>query len=136
MHYISKTCWIHLKNVLKTPWRHVNENSSTWWYIWKTSWKGLEDVFKTSLQDVFKTFWRRLEDVFKTFLQDVLKKFWKCLQDVWPRWICSEVLKTSSDDVWLGKANLSWWKYNEILNYFSDTLTRKSSEVWSRQIFL
>ena len=41
----------------------------------------LQDVFKTSCQDVFKTSSRYLQDVFKTFsrhLQDVLQR---CLQD-------------------------------------------------------
>ena len=57
----------------------------------------LQDIFKTSCQDVFRTFWRRLQDVFKTssrnfqdvfktssgHLQDVFKTFWRRLQDVW-----------------------------------------------------
>ena len=51
----------------------------------KTFWGRLEDVLKTSFQDVLKTFWKRLqsvlarclEDVLKTFLQDVLKTFWQ-----------------------------------------------------------
>ena len=84
---------------------------SSWPYIFKTSSRRFQDVFKTScqyvfktssrhLQDVFKTPLRRFEDVFKTSprrlakmssrrFQDVLSsytvlvnKFSRCLQDV------------------------------------------------------
>ena len=73
----------------------------------------LENVLKTSLQDILKmpwrrlqyalkTFWslledvlaRRLQDVLKTFLQDVLKTSWKYLEDVLARRL-ENVLKTS-----------------------------------------
>ena len=68
----------------------------------KTSSRRLQDVFKTSCQDVFKTFSRRLQDVFKTFsrrlqdvlqkrLQDIFKTSSKRLQDV-----LKNVFKTSS----------------------------------------
>ena len=39
----------------------------------------LENLLKTSLQDVLKMSWRHLEDVFKTS--------WRRLEDIWPRWI-------------------------------------------------
>ena len=47
--------------------------------VLKTS---LQDILKMpskSLEDVFKTSWRCLEDFLKTFLQDVLKMFWRRL---------------------------------------------------------
>ena len=75
---------------------------SSWPFVFKTSSRRFEDVFKTSCKNVFKTSSRRLQDVLKTssrhlqdvsprHLQDVLKNFFKIssrrLQDV---------LKTSS----------------------------------------
>ena len=61
----------------------------------------LENVLKTSLQDVLKMSWRRLEDFLETSwrrlenvlktpwrrLEDVLKTSWRCLEEVWPRQI-------------------------------------------------
>ena len=45
----------------------------------------LQNVLKTSLQDVLKTPWRCLEDVFARRLRDVLKRnlktSWRCLED-------------------------------------------------------
>ena len=53
--------------------------------------------------------WRRLEDVLKTS--------WRRLEDVWPRriyWSSSrlleDVLKTSSEDVWVRWIYSSWWR--------------------------
>ena len=70
--YILKTClqekfnlMINLENILKTSLQDVL----------KMSWRRLRDVLKKFLLDIFKTFWRRLEDVLKTFLQDVLKTY-------------------------------------------------------------
>ena len=83
------------EDVFKTSSRRLDQDQ----YICfgHTSSRRLQDVFKTSsrrpaktswryLQDVFKTFWRRLQDVFKTssrhlnkHLQDVLQR---CLWDV------------------------------------------------------
>ena len=66
-----------------------------------TSWKRLEDVFKTSsrplakttsrcIQDVFKTSSRRLaktslkrlQDVLQIHLEDIFTTFWRCLQNI------------------------------------------------------
>ena len=73
---------IRLQNVLKMFSRR----------ICKTSWRRFEDVLKMSwrgLENVLKTSWRRLEDVLKTYGQD---EYIGLDQDV---------LKTSSEDVWL-----------------------------------
>ena len=75
----------------------------------------LENILKISLQEVLKTSWRRLEDVLKTFLQDVLKTSWKRLEDVLKTYsqdeyigLDQDVLKTSSEDVWLRRIYSSW----------------------------
>ena len=58
----------------------------------------LQNVFKTSCQDVFKTFWRRLQDNFKTSsrrLKNVFKTSDKRLQDVLQKSL-QDVFKASS----------------------------------------
>ena len=76
---------IRLENVLKTSLQDVLKIS---WIrlegVFKTSWRHLEDVLKTFLQDVLKTFWRRFEDTLKTF--------WRRLQEVLER-LLEDVLK-------------------------------------------
>ena len=64
----------------------------------------LEQVLKSSLQDVLKTSSKRLEDVLKTFLRDVLKTSWR-------RMIKTNILvliKTSSEDVCIRWIYSSW----------------------------
>ena len=92
LQYVSQTRWILLKDQ-----RLANKNSSTWWYVFKTSWRCLQDVFARRLEDVLKTSWRRLS-----------KTSWRCLEKVWTRRIywswprrLGDVSKTSSEDVWL-----------------------------------
>ena len=68
---------VRLTNMLNTSQRLVNKNSLTWWFVFKTSWRCLQDVFARRLEDVLKTFWRRLEHVLKTS--------WKRLEDVFWR---------------------------------------------------
>ena len=48
----------------------------------KTSSRRLQDVFKTSCQDVFKTFSRRLQDVLQKRLQDIFKTSSRRFEDV------------------------------------------------------
>ena len=55
----------------------------------------VQDVFKTSCQDVFKTFSRRLEDVLQKRLQDIFKTSSRHFQDVL-RTRLLNVFKTSS----------------------------------------
>ena len=71
----------------------------------------LENVLKTSLQDVLKISWRRLEDVFKTShrrLENVFKTPWRRLEDVWPRRIYWSWSRRLEDVFWrpLSKANM------------------------------
>ena len=72
------------------------------------------------LQDVLKRSWRCLEDVLMTswtLFYDVLETSWRRLKDVWPNriyWFRSrrlkDVLKTSSEDVWVRRIYSSWWR--------------------------
>ena len=55
----------------------------------------LENILKTSLQDVLKTSWRCLEDVFARRLQDVLKTY-GLDENIG---LDQDVLKTFSEDV-------------------------------------
>ena len=84
--------------------RSVNKYSLAWWYI-----------LKTSLQYVLKTFWRRLEDVLKeswsrmtnTNLFVVLRTSW---EDVWLKRLDLSLkmyLRTKANDVFV-KANVCW----------------------------
>ena len=67
--------------------------------FFKTSWRLLEDVLKTLLQDVLKTSWKRLEEVLKTYGQD---EYIGLDQDVfWRRKAKANIfvlIKTSSED--------------------------------------
>ena len=81
-----------------------------------TSWKPLEDVLRMPWRRFCKTSWRCLEDVLRKPWQDLLKMSWRRLEDAWPRrrnWFLSkrfqDVLKTSSEDVWVRQMYLSWW---------------------------
>ena len=68
------------EDVFKTSWSRPIYSS--WLYVFKTSSRRFQDVFKTSCKNVFKTSSRRLQDVLKTssrHLQDVLQRY---LQDV------------------------------------------------------
>ena len=87
--------------VSKTSWGRVNNNSLTWWYFLKASWRSNEDIFGRRFEDVFKTFWqdtlkmswRRLENAFKTSWKRMTKvnilvlnkTSWKRLEDVFWR---------------------------------------------------
>ena len=72
--------------MLKTTQRLVNKNSLLWWYVFKTSWKCLQDVFATRFEDVLKTSWRRLEDEWTRRI------YWS-----WSRRL-EDVFKMSSED--------------------------------------
>ena len=83
---LCKTSWIRLEDVWLTRiylfWsRHLED-------VLKTA---SEDEGKRCLQDVFKApssrrmkmSWRCLEDVLQTFLQDILKTFWRRFKTSW-----------------------------------------------------
>ena len=79
---------IRLENVLKTSLQDVLKMSS----------KRLEDVLKTSwrrLEDVLKTHWRGLGKMSWRCLKNILKISWTCLGDAFARRL-ENVLKTSS----------------------------------------
>ena len=109
---------------------------TSWRYLCKRSWRRLEDVLKTFLQDVLKTSWRCLEDVFARRLEDV---FWRrkakanifVLKTSWRRLLktkTKDVFKTSSrllrqDEclVWItvlkqeAEVVINWFSSNEII---------------------
>ena len=110
-------------------WRRANKNSLTWWYILKTSWRCLENIFTMLLENLLKTTWRSrgktssrcLEGILKVSWKRFCKTYWRRLtrryENVWARLTYSswsrhleEVLKTSSKDVWLRRIWL--WTYN------------------------
>ena len=101
--------------MLNTSQRLVNKNSLTWWYVFKTSWRCLQDVFARRLEDVLKTSWRRLENVLKTS--------WRGIEDVFARRL-EVVLKTS-------------WRRMEktnILVLTKTSWTRLEHVIWRRMI--
>ena len=68
----------------------------------------LENVWKTSLQDVLKMYWRRLEYVLNMSQRPFCKTSWKGLENVlktsWRGMVKTTILvliKTSSEDVWV-----------------------------------
>ena len=84
----------------------------------------LENVLKRSLQDVLKTSWRCLEDVFARRLEDVLKTY---DQDDYIG-LDQDVLKTSSEDVWVRRISLSWSRC------FEDVFWRWRRKTCSRRL--
>ena len=82
--HVFKTLSRHVFNtssrhVFKTSSRRLQHNNFS---SSNTSWRCLQDAFKTYLQDVLEDEkllrWRNVEDVFKTCLQDVFKTY-QCL---------------------------------------------------------
>ena len=61
------------EDVFKTSWSRPIYSS--WLYVFKTSSRRFQDVFKTSCKNVFKTSSRRLQDVLQRYLQDVFKTY-------------------------------------------------------------
>ena len=59
-HNCKTSSWRGLEDILKTSWRRCLTSTS-----WRCPGRRLEDVLKTS--------WRHLQDVLKTFLEDVLQ---------------------------------------------------------------
>ena len=87
----------NLMKRLEKVWRHIWKTSSKrLGDVLKTSWKRLEDVMARRLGDVLKTSWKRLEAVLKTYGQD---QYISLDQDV---------LKTSSEYLWVRRTYSSW----------------------------
>ena len=151
--------------MLNTSQRLVNKNSLTWWYVFKRSWRCLQDVFarhlkdilKTSWRDVLKMSWRRLEDVLKTSwrpLEDVLKtswrrfgnRSWRRLENVWKTlwqhvlkasWRRLEnVLKTYGQDEYIGlDQDVFWRRMINDIFVFIKTSWRRLEDVFWRRMF-
>ena len=111
------------------------------------SWRCLQDVFarrlegvlKTSWQDVLKMSWRRLENVLKTSWRRFCKTSWKHLENVLKKYgqdeyigFDQDVLKTSSEDVWLIRIYLSSLRSLEdvLKTSFEDENERRLQEVF------
>ena len=77
------------EDVFRTTWsRRIN---SAWSYVFSRRLldvllRRFQEVFKSSckesLQDIFRTSWRHVQDVFKTSFRFLAKTTWRCLQDV------------------------------------------------------
>ena len=103
----------------------------------KTSWRRLEDVFRTSWRRFWIISWRRLQNVLKITLQDVLKMSWRCLVDVFKTsWRpLEEFLKTFLQGVL--KTSLRYLQ-SILKTFFQDVLKtswRRLQDVWPRQIY-
>ena len=127
--------------MLKTTQRLVNKSSLLWWYVFKTSWACLQDVFARRLEDVLKMSWRRLENVLKTSLTRYSQTSWRHLEDECTRRIyCSwrrrleDVLKTSSEDVWLIRIYSSSSRHLEdiLKTSFEDEDERRLPDVFKK----
>ena len=111
--------------MLNTSQRLVNKNTLTWWYVFKRSWRCLQDVFARRLEDILKTSWQDVLKMSWRRLDDVLKISWRRLEDVlktsWRRIDKTNILvltKTSSEDVWLIRI------YSSLSRHLEDVLKR------------
>ena len=112
---------IPLENVFKTSLQDVL----------KISWRRIQNVLKTSWSYLEEVFARRLEDVLKTSLQDVLKISWRRIQNVLKRsWrYLEEVFARRLEDVWPRRIYWSWPRRLE------DVLKMSSEDVWLWRIY-
>ena len=117
---------MRLTNLLNTTQRLINKYSLTWWYVFKTSWRCLSDVFARRLENVLKASWKRLEDVMARRLEDVWTRriYWS-----WPRRL-EDVLKTSSEDVWLIRI------YSSSSRCLEDVFWRRRRKTSSRRLHI
>ena len=100
----TKIFGLHLRNVLNTPQRHLENMLTRTLSFDDTSRKGLEDIFVRRLEDVLKTSSKLLEDVMEAFFQDVLKTSWRRFEDVFARHLrrLEDVLKTYDQGEYVG----------------------------------
>ena len=117
--------WLY---VLKTSWRH----------LCKTSWRCLEDIFASRFEDVLArplkyvlmTSWRRLEDVLKLSWRFFARRLKTYDQDEYLG-LDQDVLKMSSEDVWLRRINPSWSRSRILtFNVFREKFN-ESSLMWT-----
>ena len=92
--------------MLNTSQRLVNKNSLTWWYVFKTSWRCLQDVFARRLEDVLKTSWRCLEEVLKTS--------WRRLEDVFWRRMINKNIFVFINTSWRRLEDVFWRRRRKI----------------------
>ena len=71
----------------------------------------LENVWKTSLQDVLKMYWRRLEYVLNMSQRPFCKTSWKRLEDILKRYGQDDYIGLDQDVIWrrMSKVNYSSW---------------------------
>ena len=70
--------------------------------------------------------WKRLEDIFATRLQDVLKTPWRCLEDVFARRL---------EGLWLRRIYSSWKRHLEdVLKHLDDVLKTPSENEDERRL--
>ena len=111
----------------------------TWWYLCKTSWRCLEDLFqnvlKTFWQDVLKMSWGRFEDVLKMSWRCFCKTSWRRLENVLKTYdqdeyigLDQDILKTSSETVRLRQTYWSWSRRLE------DVFWRRRQKTSSRRL--
>ena len=94
MKYLENFLKISLQEALKTSWRHLEEVLKT---FLQDVWRWCEDVLKMSWQDVLKMSWRRF-----------CETSWRRLEDIWPRRVYWSWPKRPEDVFWrrMTKANL------------------------------
>ena len=107
-----------LENVLKTSLQDVL----------RMSWRSLEDVLKMSWRLFCRFTWRRFEDVLKTSWQDALKMSWRRLEDVLKTFLqdvlktswkrLEDVLKTYGQDEYIGLDQDVFWRRKAKANIF------------------
>ena len=138
---------------LKTSWKQVNKNSTTWWYVlkasWrdlcKTSWRCLDNVLKTSsklLEDVLKMLsrrfckrsWRRFKDILKTSWQDVSERHVEVMKTSWRRMTKTNIsvwIKTT----WRSLEDI-FWRHMSKANIFiliKTSWRRLENVLWRRR---
>ena len=116
---------VFVKRTSKKSWKRLQSDNFS---SSKTSWRCLEDIFKTCLRYVLqKPLQDVFQDVFKTYLQDVLRPFEDVLKIS-----CNYVLKTSSRRLQyvFTKTNVCWErKWIACLNSFLVKVNPCSSAV-------
>ena len=117
-------CWIHLEDLLA---KTVELDDTSWKLLEDIFLRRLEDFWKLFLQDVLKTSWNRVEEVLRTSQ--------KCLEYVLKTYgldeyigLDQDVLKTSSEDVWLRRICSSW------LRHLEDVLRTSSEDEDERRL--
>ena len=77
---MMKNIFLLIIRLQKTSWSRPIYSSCP--YIFKTSSRRLQDIFKTSSRRRAKTFWRRLQNIFKTSRKYVFKTSSRRFEDV------------------------------------------------------